>query len=101
MAGSAGVIAAVANLVPKIHVELLRRYDAGELSKAQELQTKLSEADWVLVQLGVAGLKGALDRYYGYGSGRSRKPLGTLAKTAWEGPADEILQKLVDIENSL
>ncbi len=101
VAGSTGVIAAAANLVPKVHVKLLEHYDAGRLKEAQELQTKLSAADWVLVQLGVAGLKAALQKYYCYGGGRSRRPLGLVANAKFEGKPDAILRELVNIENGL
>jgi 4-hydroxy-2-oxoglutarate aldolase len=101
VAGSNGVIAAAANMFPKVHVKLLAYFDEGDLKAAQELQTKLSDADWVLVQLGVAGLKAALDRYYSYGGGRSRRPLGLVESAKFEGRPDTILKELVDLENSL
>lgn len=101
VAGSNGVIAAAANLVPKVHVQLLKLYDEGQLKEAQDIQTQLSAADWVLVQLGVAGLKGALDRYYGYGGGRSRRPLGMVAQSQYAGGPDLVLKKLVELENGL
>ncbi|KAH7140190.1 hypothetical protein B0J13DRAFT_62349 [Dactylonectria estremocensis] len=101
VAGSNGVIAAAANLAPAVHVRLLKLYDEGKISEAEELQTRLSQADWVLVQLGVAGLKAALDRYYGYGGGRSRRPLGLVASAQFEGQKDVVLRGLVDLENSL
>ncbi|KAF7561372.1 hypothetical protein G7046_g2770 [Stylonectria norvegica] len=99
--GSHGVIAATANLIPKVHVELLRLYDDGKLKEAQELQTRLSRADWALVQLGVAGIKAAIDRYFGYGAGRSRRPLGFVESARFEGAADDALKNLIDFENSL
>ncbi|EHY55607.1 hypothetical protein HRR86_007480 [Exophiala dermatitidis] len=101
VAGSHGVIAAAANFVPKVHLALLAAYDARDYSKAEELQTKLSVADWVLVQLGVAGLKGALHRYYGYGGGRSRRPLGNVDAARFNGDADTVLRELVDLEQKL
>lgn len=101
VANSHGVIAAAANLLPKVHVELLRYYDEGNLKEAQELQTLLSQADWTLVQLGVAGLKAALQRYYGYGAGRSRRPLGMVESAKFEGQVDVELRRLVDLENRL
>lgn len=101
VAGSNGVIAAAANFTPKVHVKLLELYDTGKLKEATELQTKLSRADWVLVQLGVAGLKAALDRYFGYGGGRSRRPLGLVASAKFEGEKDAVLKDLVDLESSL
>ena len=95
------VIAAAANLVPKIHIKLLQLYDEGDLAEAQKLQTSLSEVDWILVRLGVAGLKAALDRYYGYGGGRSRRPLGSVQASAFEGEKDAVLKRVTDYENSL
>jgi 4-hydroxy-2-oxoglutarate aldolase len=99
--GSNGVIAAAANFVPGVHVRLLKLYDESKLAEAQELQTYLSEVDWVLVGLGVAGLKAALDRYYGYGGGRSRRPLGMVQASAFEGEKDVILSRIVELEKSL
>lgn len=78
------MIAAAVNLVPKVHVKLLQCFDEGKLNEAQELQTKLSDADWILVQLGVVGLKGALDRCYGYGGGILRRPLGMVESVKFE-----------------
>lgn len=101
VAGSNGVIAAAANLAPKVHVKLLEYYDAGNMKEAEKLQTKLSDADWVLVQLGVAGLKAALQKYYHYGGGRSRRPLSLVADAKFEGKPDAILRDLVNIENGL
>ncbi|KAF4614303.1 hypothetical protein G7Y89_g15435 [Cudoniella acicularis] len=99
--GSNGVIAAAANLVPKIHVKLLQYYDEGKLKEAGDLQTKLSDADWQLFLLGVAGLKAALQRYYGYGGGRSRRPLGLVESSRFEGKIETILKSVVDLEDSL
>ncbi|KAI2615831.1 hypothetical protein GGR54DRAFT_641922 [Hypoxylon sp. NC1633] len=99
--GSNGVIAAAANFVPKVHVQLLRLYDEGKLAEATRLQMYLSEADWVLVGLGVAGLKAAVDRYFGYGGGRSRRPLGLVLASAFDGGRDDVLRRIVDPEKSL
>lgn len=99
--GSHGVIAAAANLFPKVHNEMLRLYDAGKLAECQALQTRFSRADWALVQLGVAGLKAALDKYYGYGQGRSRRPLGLVDASKFDGDAGAPLQDMVGFENSL
>ncbi|PQK14555.1 hypothetical protein BB8028_0005g00860 [Beauveria bassiana] len=99
--GSHGVIAATANLVPKLHTVMLKLYDEGKIRDAQELQTRFSRADWTLVQLGVSGLKAALHKYYGYGSGRSRRPLSSLDVNRFDGDADAPLRDLVEQEKSL
>ncbi|KAK7747580.1 hypothetical protein SLS62_009079 [Diatrype stigma] len=101
VAGSNGLIGAAVNFTPKIHVELLVRYDAGDLAGAQDLQTKLSDMDWVLVRLGVSGLKAALDRYYGYGGGRSRRPLNPVQSSAFSGEKDVLLRGMVQLEKIL
>ncbi|KAK0758339.1 hypothetical protein N5P37_008737 [Trichoderma harzianum] len=100
--GSHGVIAATANLLPKTHQHMLRLYDEGKLKEAQELQTRFSRADWALVQLGIAGIKAALQKYYGYGGGRSRRPLGSTVDAAkLDGEVDVAVGGLIELENSL
>jgi 4-hydroxy-2-oxoglutarate aldolase len=99
--GSNGVIAATANLIPKLHNEMLRLWDEGRIAEAQALQSDFSRADWALVQLGIAGIKGALQRYYGYGGGRSRRPLSALDLSKLDGEADQVLRVVIDKENAL
>lgn len=101
VAGASGLIGAAVNFAPRIHVKLLERYDAGDLAAAQELQTRLSEADWVLSRLGVAGLKAAVDRFYSYGGGRSRRPLAPPPVSVFTKEKDSILQQMVDFEKTL
>lgn len=100
--GSHGVIAATANLLPKTHGHMLKLYDEGRLREAQELQTRFSRADWALVQLGIAGIKAALQKYYGYGGGGSRRPLGSSVDAAkLDGEVDAAVGGLIELENSL
>lgn len=101
VAGSGGLIGALVNLVPGIHVKLLSAYDAGNLAEAQNLQAMLSGADWALVKLGVAGLKAAIHRYYGYGEGRSRLPLLSVTSEAWAAADIAKVDAVVSLENSL
>ncbi|EHA20905.1 dihydrodipicolinate synthase, partial [Aspergillus niger ATCC 1015] len=74
VAGSNGIIAALANIAPKVHVELLRRYENGDIKGAQELQSLLSHADGALVKVGVTGVKAIVAHCFKYGSGQGRKP---------------------------
>lgn len=93
VAGSNGIIAALANVVPKVHSELLRLYETGDLKAAIELQSKMSHADWALSKLGVAGVKKAIAVNFAYGCGRSRRPLGN-------GPSEiapEIAESLAEV----
>jgi 4-hydroxy-2-oxoglutarate aldolase len=75
-----GTIAGLANISPRAMVELVRRYDTGDLQGAQDLQEVLARADWSAIKAGVEGAKSVLDRAFGYG-GVPRSPLA--------GPRDE------------
>lgn len=101
VAGSGGLIGALVNLVPRAHVELLRLYDNGQLSEAQRIQDLLSDADYAVVKLGVPGLKSALDKYYGYGEGRSRQPLGQVAADSWPAQTVVKVEKVLALEKKL
>lgn len=101
VAGSNGVISALANVVPKLHVQVLQLYDAGELNKAQEIQAKLSVADWALSKMGISGVKAASTKWFGYGSPRPRKPLPKFEVTALQGDIGHALQAVVELENQL
>ncbi|CAI7625554.1 unnamed protein product [Penicillium bialowiezense] len=102
VAGSNGIIAALANIVPKLHVQVLRYYERGDLKSAQDLQSKLSHADWALTKVGIAGVKAIVSHHFGYGTGRGRKPLGntTISSLSEEtlGPISEVveMEKLVE-----
>jgi 4-hydroxy-2-oxoglutarate aldolase len=77
VAGSNGVIAALANIAPKTHVKLLDLWRDGKLQEAQKLQSVLSDADGALQKVGVAGVKAIVSHFFGYGTGKGRRPLGT------------------------
>ncbi|KAL4869836.1 hypothetical protein BDV12DRAFT_196059 [Aspergillus spectabilis] len=98
VAGSHGIIAALANIVPKLHVQMLYLYKGGDLSGAQALQAKLSHADWALSKVGVAGVKAIISHHFGYGTGRGRRPLGN---TTFEALSEDILapiREMVELE---
>ncbi|KAJ5507678.1 Aldolase-type TIM barrel [Penicillium freii] len=101
VAGSNGIIAALANIVPKLHVEVLRYYKKGELRAAQELQSKLSHADWTLTKVGIAGVKAIVSHHFGYGTGRGRRPLGNTTIMALSQEIVAPLNEVVDLEKLL
>ncbi|POR31112.1 Dihydrodipicolinate synthetase family protein [Tolypocladium paradoxum] len=98
VAGSNGVIAALANVAPKTHVRLLRLYQGGNLKAASELQSKLSHADWALSKVGVAGVKAVVSHFFSYGSGRGRKPLGFTTALALPDDIIRPIKDVVDLE---
>lgn len=100
VAGSNGVIAALANVAPKTHVRLLQLYQSGDLKAAIELQSKLSHADWALSKLGVAGVKAVVSHFFSYGSGRGRRPLGLATVAALSDDVIRPIKEVVDLEIS-
>lgn len=101
VAGSNGVVAALANVAPRTHVKMLELYAAGKVKEAIELQTKLSHADWNLSKVGVAGVKAVIAEFFGYGSGKGRRPLGQFDISTLSASSRDSMQAVVDIEKSL
>lgn len=99
--GSRGVISALANLVPKVHVEIIRLYNGGEIQKAQEIQAKVSTADWALLKMGVSGVKAANVKWFGYGNSSARKPLPQIEPAAIQADMASVLQAVIDLEMQL
>lgn len=100
VAGSNGVIAALANVAPKTHVRLLQLYQSGDLKAAIELQSKLSHADWALSKLGVAGVKAVVSHFFSYGSGRGRRPLGVATVATLSEDVIRPIKEVVELELS-
>ncbi|KAM0280671.1 hypothetical protein ACHAO9_011079 [Fusarium lateritium] len=101
IAGSHGVISALANVVPRVHVEVIRLYAAGELEKAKTIQAELSKADWALLKFGISGVKVACEKWFGYGSGRVRRPLPNVDVEKLSAGDIGALESVVRIEKSL
>lgn len=99
--GSRGVISALANLVPKVHVEVIRLYNGGEIQKAQEIQAMLSIADWALLKMGVSGVKAANVKWFGYGNSLARKPLPQIEPVAIQEDISSAVQAVIDLEMQL
>lgn len=85
---------------PKAHVALYDAVLSGDLSKAKQIQTLLSDGDLAQSRLGIGGLKYAVASLYGYGSGRTRRPLQDGTNAGFQAQKDT-LQKVYDLEASL
>ncbi len=82
VAGAAGAILAVANVLPDACVDLLDHVSAGRLDEALRLQRRLTPLAQLVTSVhGVAGLKAALE-YVGYHGGPVRAPLLPLTARA-------------------
>jgi 4-hydroxy-2-oxoglutarate aldolase len=73
VAGGQGVIAGLANVIPRACVEVYKLYTAGQVAEAQKLQAIVARADWVTIQGGFPAVKAALQGFNGYG-GVPRRP---------------------------
>jgi 4-hydroxy-2-oxoglutarate aldolase len=73
--GAVGAISALANVMPKSCVGLMKLYQKGDLEGARKLQWTLAIEDWNVSKPGVSGVKAAIEKGFGYGNGRSRGPL--------------------------
>ena len=88
--GAAGAVLAVACLAPGPCVELHRAAAAGDHDQARDLQQRLAPiARMVTVELGVAGLKAALD-LAGFAGGAPRGPLRPVGSAGRRRLAEEM-----------
>lgn len=76
LSGSAGGITGVVNIAPKVHVQLFKHFQSGNLEEAWKLQRMLAHADWAGAKLGpISGVKAVVASQFNYGSPRVRAPL--------------------------
>lgn len=71
------------------------------MQAAQELQSKLSHADWALTKVGIAGVKAIVSQHFGYGTGRGRKPLGNTTITSLSEESVAPISAVVDLEKNI
>lgn len=90
LAGAAGGVLALANIVPELCVDIQRLFTENKYSEALELQCRMIPVNRAVTgKYGVAGLKAAMDML-GYFGGKPRIPLN---------PLNEI--QLIDLRNIL
>lgn len=73
---------------------------SGDLAKAKAIQDVLSDGDLAQSRLGIGGLKYAVSQFYGYGSGRARRPLQDGSETSFTAQK-QVLQRVYELEQSL
>ena len=81
--GANGACLMFGNVSPRDCLDIIRLVMAGELAQAQQIQSRIVEADWQILSRGAAGIKAALNllRYDGT-SPRSPAPPCTVAEVA-------------------
>lgn len=99
IAGGAGVIAGIANLIPRSCVKVMELYNSGNVAEAQKLQAIVARADWLAIKGGFVGVKSALQTYRGYGK-YPRRPC--VAPSDQEAEAiKESIREGIETEKSL
>ncbi len=89
--GAAGGILAEANVAYDLCVDLVGAFEAGDLTKARQIQNRLVPINRVVtVEFGIGGYKALLE-YLGFYGGPPRRPL--------RRPTDEAKEKLIQVHN--
>lgn len=99
VAGGDGVVAGLANLAPKSCVQVMNLYLKRDLAQAQKLQAIVARGDWMAIQCGFVGLKGALGVFEGYG-GIPRRPCVAPEKGALTALSEQF-REIIELEKSL
>ncbi|SCZ98679.1 BZ3500_MvSof-1268-A1-R1_Chr3-1g05544 [Microbotryum saponariae] len=100
----AGCITGLGNVAPKSCMKLFNLTQSGlngsakDLAAAKELQVIVSNGDWTMCKVGIAGSKYVLSKLHGYG-GEPRRPILPFSGDGEKLLAD--LKPLLDYENSL
>ncbi|KAG2147687.1 hypothetical protein DEU56DRAFT_134049 [Suillus clintonianus] len=100
LSGSAGAIAALPNLVPKLHMKLYALYQAGKIDEAMKIQAQLGQGDWATRKAGgVGAMKALISKHFGYGETYVRRPL--MAVSRLSGTYVDKLEELIASEKML
>lgn len=91
VAGGAGIIGGVGNLIPRSCVKVMELYRSGKVEEAQKLQAVVARADWVAIKGGFVAVKSALEVYRGYG-GLPRKPCPAPSGPATKALTEELAE---------
>ena len=100
LSGSAGAIAALPNLVPKLHMKMYALYQAGKIDEAMKIQGQLGQGDWATRKAGgIGAMKTLISKHFGYGETHVRRPLMAVAQLS--GPYVDKLEELIATEKTL
>jgi 4-hydroxy-2-oxoglutarate aldolase len=103
LSGSTGSIAALVNVLPKLHAKLYLLWAEGKVEEAMKLQEKFAHADWAIGKIGgIGGVKAVVTKNFGYGINVVRGPLKAVdLSTLQEHKHYAILEELIAMEKSL
>lgn len=99
IAGGAGIIGGLANLIPRSCVRVMDLYRAGQVEEAQRVQAVVARADWLAIKGGFVAVKTALQSYRGYGALPRRPCVPSSAEEA--ATLKAAFQESMDLERTL
>jgi len=103
LSGSAGTIAALVNIIPKVHGHLYKLYSEGKTAEAMELQGRMGHADWAAQKIGgIGGIKAIVSKNFEYGGIMVRGPLKVVSPdTLQNNKYYAAIEDLIALEKSL
>ncbi|KAH7884635.1 hypothetical protein F5I97DRAFT_1938031 [Phlebopus sp. FC_14] len=102
LSGSAGAIAALPNIVPKLHMKMYELYKAGKTDEAMKIQALLGQGDYATGKVGgIGAIKALVSKHFGYGQPYVRGPLQAASAQQLSGPYFDKLEELLAMEKSL
>jgi len=102
LSGSSGAIAALPNIVPKLHMKLYTLYKEGKIDEAMAIQAQLGQGDFATGKVGSIGaIKALVSKHFGYGGVKVRSPLLEATSTQLSGPHFAKLEELIVLEKAL
>lgn len=101
--GSTGVITGVANLYPKVCIEIYNLFKAGQLEKAGAAQIKLAKMEWGFGKGGINGTKWVVAKILGYPeeSWHCRRPYPVFADAKKQAWISEVVEPLAEVEKQI
>ncbi|KAK7454567.1 hypothetical protein VKT23_011319 [Stygiomarasmius scandens] len=103
LSGSAGTIAALVNIIPKVHGHLYKLYSEGKTAEAMDLQGRMGHADWAAQKIGgIGGIKAIVSKNFEYGGIMVRGPLKVVSPDALQNNKYyAAIEDLIALEKSL
>lgn len=102
LSGSAGAIAALPNIIPKLHTKLYQLYQDGNIKEAMELQALLGQGDYATKKVGgIGAIKALVTKHWAYGKPSVRAPLQPASAHQLSGTWFEKLEELIAMEKAL
>ncbi|KAA8644428.1 dihydrodipicolinate synthase family protein [Aspergillus tanneri] len=101
--GGTGAITGVANVYPKVCIQIYNLYTSGQLKEAEALQRRLARMEWGFAKGGINGTKWVVAQLKGYPSGswHCRRPYPKFHDEQQQSWILKVVEPLKELEDSL